>query len=122
MIGLQSLRARMTLGFTASFFALVTITSLGVWSFAQYTTLKDAHERVTSTVRFIAHEWGEADTTAEIPDAIEHSRLDAELHGLPNLLDDISLAVFRNDGKLLWASTSPHPPWPISGTGWIAGL
>ncbi len=123
MTGLKSLRARMTLGFTTSFFALVTATSLGVWWFSRQTTFKDASTRVNSTVRFIAHEWGEADTTAEIPDAIEHSRLDAELHGLPNLLDDISLAVFRNDGKLLWASTSPHPPWPLSdrsSTGWIA--
>lgn len=117
---LSSLRARMTLGFTASFLGFVLVACLSDFLWSRHVERRDAARRVLSAARLIAHEW-DGDTTPEgIERAIEYSREDAHRHGWRDALDDICLVVVDNTGRVLGANRHPHPPWPpASNSPWI---
>ena len=121
MRAVKSLRARMTLGFAASYLGVVATACAIDYSLSRHAARREAKERVVAAARLIAHEW-EGDTSAPgIQRAIEYSRDDANRHGWRDALDDISLAVVDEKGRLLGASRYPHPPWPLEPRGrWIA--
>jgi signal transduction histidine kinase len=102
---LSSLRARMTLGFTA-FFAVFTLLACACFhQWATHVALQDMEERTRAAARLVAQEWAGDVSPEGIQLAFEEARQDARLY-------NVSLIMVDASGAVLGADRYPSLPWP----------
>ncbi len=107
-----SLRARITLGFTASFAAFVLVVCITALLWARHAAQIDAEERVRAAARLVKLEWEGDAAEKSVARAFEEAHEDARL-------ENISVLIIDNEGSTLGASRHPSPPWPDPHHEWL---
>ncbi len=101
----SSLRARMTLGFTAFFAVLALLAWTGFMLWSRHAAHQDARERTYAAVRLVAQEWD--------GNAVERSVVKAFVEAHEDMrLDNIAMMIVDDTGRVL--GRNRRPAWPFA--------